>query len=48
MTGAVKDFSYLTGYITKEKLRDTESFRCMVNIPRGTGEQKGVAFAAGT
>jgi len=48
LAGAAKDVSYIGGYITKEKVRDTESFRWMSNVAGGTGEQKGVAFAGGT
>jgi hypothetical protein len=48
LAGAAKDISYIGGYITKEKVRDTESFRWMSNVAGGDGEQKGVAFAGGT
>ena len=48
LAGAAKDVSYIGGYITKEKVRDTESFRWMSNVAGGDGEQKGVAFAGGT
>src|SRR5512134_2055520 len=48
VTGAAKDFSYIAGYITKEKVRDAESFRWMSNVAGGTGEQKGVVFGGGT
>ena len=40
--------SYVGGYITKEKLRATESFRWMSNVAGGTGNQQGVVFAGGT
>ncbi len=48
LAGSAKDVSYIGGYITKEKVRDTESFRWMSNVAGGDGEQKGVAFAGGT
>jgi len=48
LAGAAKDVSYVGGYITKEKVRDTDSFRWMSNVAGGAGEQKGVAFAGGT
>ncbi len=48
LSGAVDDVSYVGGYITKEKLRDTESFVWMSNVAGGTGNQQGVAFAGMT
>jgi len=48
VSGAVKDVSYIGGYITKEKVRDTDSFRWMSNVAGGTGEQQGVVFGGGT
>jgi hypothetical protein len=48
LAGAAGPVSYVGGYITKEKLRDTESFRWMSNIAGGTGAQKGVGFGGGT
>ena len=48
VAGAVDAVSYIGGYITKEKLRDTESFRWMSNVAGGTGPQKGVAFGGVT
>jgi hypothetical protein len=48
LSGKVADVSYIGGYITKEKLRDTESFRWMTNIAGGSGNQEGVAFVGGT
>jgi hypothetical protein len=48
VTGAAGPLSYIGGYVTKEKTRDTESFRWMSNVAGGTGEQKGVAFGGGT
>jgi len=48
LTGASGPLSYIGGYITKEKLRDTESFRWMSDVAGGAGNQKGVAFAGAT
>jgi hypothetical protein len=48
LSGAVDDVSYIGGYITKEKNRDTESFVWMSNVAGGTGNQQGVAFAGMT
>lgn len=48
LAGAAGDVSYIGGYITKEKLRDTESFSWMSNVAGGSGAQKGVIFAGGT
>jgi hypothetical protein len=48
LSGKVADVAYTGGYITKEKVRDTESFRWMSNVAGGTGDQKGVAFGGGT
>ncbi|MBK7791587.1 MAG: outer membrane porin, OprD family [Betaproteobacteria bacterium] len=48
LSGAADDVSYLGGYITKAKLRDTESFVWMSNVAGGTGDQAGVAFAGMT
>jgi len=48
VAGGADGLSYIGGYITKEKTRDTESFRWMSNVAGGTGDQKGVAFAGGT
>ena len=48
LSGKVADVTYIGGYITKEKVRDTESFRWMSNVAGGSGEQQGVAFAGGT
>ena len=48
LSGAADDVSYIGGYITKEKLRDTESFVWMSNVAGGTGDQQGVAFAGMT
>lgn len=48
LSGKVADVTYIGGYITKEKLRDAESFRWMSNVAGGAGEQQGVAFAGGT
>ncbi|MFO1414463.1 MAG: OprD family outer membrane porin [Burkholderiales bacterium] len=48
LSGKVADVVYTGGYITKEKTRDTESFRWMSNVAGGTGDQAGVAFAGMT
>ncbi len=48
LSGAADDVSYLGGYITKVKLRDTDSFVWMSNVAGGTGDQEGVAFAGVT
>ena len=48
LSGALDQVAYTGGYITKEKLRDTESFRWMSNVAGGSGNQEGVAFAGAT
>ena len=48
LSGAVQDVSYIGGYITKEKLRDTSSFRWMSNVAGGSAGQEGVGFAGAT
>ncbi len=48
LSGNVADVTYTGGYITKEKPRDTESFRWMSNVAGGAGNQEGVAFAGAT
>jgi hypothetical protein len=48
LAGSGGPVSYTGGYITKAKLRDTESFRWMSNIAGGTGNQQGVAFVGAT
>jgi hypothetical protein len=48
LSGAADDVSYVGGYITKAKLRDTDSFVWMSNAAGGTGDQQGVAFAGVT
>ena len=48
LTGAAKDVSYTGGYITKIKLRESDSFTWMSNTAGGTGSQKGVIYAGGT
>lgn len=48
LSGAADDVSYTGGYITKAKLRDTESFVWMSNVAGGKGDQKGVAYAGMT
>jgi hypothetical protein len=48
LTGAVDTLSYVGGYITKEKVRDSEAFRWMSNVAGGGGNQEGVVFAGAT
>jgi len=48
LSGAFDQVAYIGGYITKEKVRDTESFRWMSNVAGGSGNQEGVAFAGAT
>ena len=48
LTGAADPVSYTGGYITKMKLRQSESFVWMSNIAGGTGRQEGVIYAGGT
>jgi hypothetical protein len=48
LTGAANDVSYTGGYITKVKLRESDSFTWMSNTAGGTGSQKGVIYAGGT
>jgi hypothetical protein len=48
LTGKVESVSYIGGYITKEKTRDTDSFRWMSNVAGGSGAQRGVAFGGAT
>jgi len=40
--------SYVGGYLTKIKLRDTDSFRWMSEVAGGTGDHEGVVFAGAT
>jgi hypothetical protein len=48
LTGSANDVSYTGGYITKMKVRQSDSFVWMSNTAGGTGEQKGVVYAGGT
>jgi hypothetical protein len=48
LTGAAGDVSYTGGYITKMKVRQSESFVWMSNTAGGTGNQAGVIYAGGT
>ena len=48
LTGSGKDISYTGGYITKMKLRESDSFVWMSNTAGGTGSQRGVIYAGGT
>jgi len=48
LTGSADDVSYTGGYITKMKIRQSESFVWMSNTAGGTGNQEGVIYAGGT
>jgi hypothetical protein len=48
LTGAAEELSYTGGYITKMKVRQSESFVWMSNTAGGTGKQEGVIYAGGT
>ena len=48
LTGTVAPVSYTGGYITKMKVRQSESFVWMSNTAGGTGKQEGVIYAGGT
>jgi hypothetical protein len=48
LSGTVDQVSYSGGYVTKMKVRDSESFRWMSNVAGGTGEQEGVIYAGAT
>ena len=48
LTGSAKDISYTGGYITKMKLRESDSFVWMSNTAGGTGSQRGVIYAGAT
>ena len=48
VTGSTNDVSYTGGYITKMKVRQSESFVWMSNTAGGTGNQEGVIYAGGT
>ena len=48
LTGAADKVSYTGGYITKIKVRQSESFVWMSNTAGGTGKQEGVVYAGGT
>jgi hypothetical protein len=48
LTGSAKDVSYTGGYITKMKLRESDSFVWMSNTAGGTGSQRGVIYAGAT
>ena len=48
LTGSANDLSYTGGYITKMKVRQSESFVWMSNTAGATGDGKGVAYAGGT
>jgi len=48
LSGDSGPLSYVGGYITKIKLRDTDSFRWMSEVAGGSGSHKGVVFAGAT
>jgi len=48
LTGSADPVSYTGGYITKMKVRQSESFVWMSNTAGGTGKQEGVIYVGGT
>jgi hypothetical protein len=48
LTGSANDVSYTGGYVTKIKVRDSESFVWMSNAAGGTGNQEGAIYAGAT
>jgi hypothetical protein len=48
LAGAAGDVSYIGGYITKVKVRDTDKFVWMSDAAGGTGDHRGAAFAGMT
>jgi hypothetical protein len=48
LSGSADQVSYTGGYITKMKVRQSESFVWMSNTAGGTGSQEGVIYAGGT
>jgi hypothetical protein len=48
LSGKFDQISYVGGYITKEKLRDSENFVWMSNVAGGKGDQEGVALIGAT
>jgi hypothetical protein len=48
LTGSAGQVSYTGGYITKMKVRQSESFVWMSETAGGTGKHEGVIYAAGT
>lgn len=48
VTGSANDVSYTGGYITKMKIRQSDSFVWMSNAAGGTGKQEGVYYAGAT
>ena len=48
LSGTVNGLTYTGGYITKMKVRQSESFLWMSNVAGGTGGQQGVIFAGAT
>jgi len=48
VSGAAGKLAYTGGYVTKMKIRDSDSFVWMSNSAGGTGSQQGVIFAGAT
>lgn len=48
LTGKASDVAYTGGYITKIKVRQSDSFVWMSNTAGGTGNQEGVIYAGAT
>lgn len=48
LSGALDGFTYTGGYVTKIKIRDSDSYVWMSNTAGGKGSQQGLAFAGGT
>ena len=48
LTGTANDVTYIAGYVTKMKARQSDSFVWMSNAAGGDGSQRGVIFAGGT
>lgn len=48
VTGSASEVSYTGGYVTKMKVRQSDSFVWMSNIAGGTTKQEGVIYAGGT
>jgi hypothetical protein len=48
LSGSAGDVLYTGGYVTKIKVRDSDSFAWMSNAAGGTGKQEGAIYAGGT